>query len=50
VYDTTAPESFDRVKKWAEELNAFSKNGLVIAIAGNKVDKGINGDKEEILR
>ena len=49
VYDASNPETFTKVKKWAEELNNFSKDGIKIVVAGNKVDKGVEIDKSEIL-
>ncbi len=50
VYDVTMPESFIKVKKWAEELGNFNKEGIKIVVAGNKVDKELEIDKNEVLR
>jgi 50S ribosomal subunit-associated GTPase HflX len=48
VYDVTIPETFNRVKKWINELKAFNKNS-VLAIAGNKCDLIKSDiDKEEL--
>ena len=50
VYDITIAETFNRVKKWVEELKAFNKN-TVLAIAGNKCDlKKSDIDKELVLQ
>jgi Ras-related protein Rab-21 len=49
VYDSTVPETFNRVKKWAEELNNFSKDGIKIVVAGNKVDMGAEVDKDLVI-
>lgn len=49
VYDVSIEESFNKVKKWHEELKIFNPD-TVIAIAGNKVDLGkIDVDKETSL-
>lgn len=37
VYDVTNKKSFDRVKKWIEELKIFNEN-FVLVIVGNKFD------------
>lgn len=50
VYDSNNPDTFNRVKKWAEELMNFNKEGIKIIVAGNKVDKGIEVNKLEVLR
>ena len=48
VYDVTIPETFNRVKKWINELKAFNKNA-VLAIAGNKCDLNkFEMDKDEL--
>lgn len=51
VYDCNNPETFGRVKKWAEELNNFNNNkeGIKLVVAGNKVDMGSEVNKNEIL-
>ena len=38
VYDITFKESFDKVKKWVEELKLNAPEGLILTIAGNKED------------
>ncbi|XP_047966562.1 ras-related protein RABF2b [Salvia hispanica] len=38
VYDVTNQASFDRAKKWAEELKAQGNPNMVMALAGNKSD------------
>ena len=39
VYDITSTESFDKVKKWVEELrNHANKKNITIVIVGNKCD------------
>ncbi|KAF3777346.1 Ras-related protein [Nymphaea thermarum] len=38
VYDITNPDSFDRAKKWVEELRQQGNPNMVVAFAGNKVD------------
>ena len=47
VYDVTDARSFNRVKKWQEELNKYL-NGAPIIIAGNKCDlpaRTVNSDE-----
>lgn len=38
VYDVTNKESFERAKKWVEELQRQGNPNLVMALAGNKAD------------
>ncbi|CAN1846210.1 Ras-related protein RABF2b, partial [Linum perenne] len=38
VYDITNPASFDRAKKWVQELQAQGNPNTVMALAGNKAD------------
>ncbi|XP_042043258.1 ras-related protein RABF2b-like [Salvia splendens] len=38
VYDVTNQASFDRAKKWVEELKAQGNPNMVMALAGNKSD------------
>ena len=38
VYDITKKESFDTMKKWIDELKARAAPGIVLALAGNKID------------
>jgi GTPase SAR1 family protein len=39
VYDITSKQSFEKVKKWVQELQEHSNNkDIVIIIAGNKCD------------
>ncbi|XP_057970746.1 ras-related protein RABF2a-like [Malania oleifera] len=38
VYDMTNQASFDRAKKWVQELQAQGNPSLVVALAGNKAD------------
>ncbi|KAL1562538.1 Ras-related protein RABF2b [Salvia divinorum] len=38
VYDVTNQASFDRAKKWVEELKAQGNLNMVMALAGNKSD------------
>ncbi|CAN1327697.1 Ras-related protein RABF2a, partial [Linum perenne] len=38
VYDITNPASFDRAKKWVQELQAQGNPNMVMALAGNKAD------------
>nr|KJB56992.1 hypothetical protein B456_009G150100 [Gossypium raimondii] len=38
VYDITNQASFERAKKWVQELQAQGNPGMVMALAGNKVD------------
>jgi GTPase SAR1 family protein len=49
VYDCTIPDSFAKVIKWAGELQNFNKDGIKLVVAGNKVDKGCEINKNEIL-
>lgn len=37
VYDITNPNSFERVKKWIEELKNYNENASIV-IVGNKID------------
>ncbi|ELR23489.1 small rabrelated GTPase [Acanthamoeba castellanii str. Neff] len=44
VYDATDPDSFERAKQWVEKLRKevmgrHNKQGLVVAVVANKVDK-----------
>ncbi|XP_019150644.1 PREDICTED: ras-related protein RABF2b-like [Ipomoea nil] len=38
VYDITNQESFQRAKKWVQELQAQGNSNMVMALAGNKSD------------
>ncbi|CAA7394194.1 unnamed protein product [Spirodela intermedia] len=38
AYDITNQASFDRAKKWVQELQAHGSSGTVVALAGNKAD------------
>ncbi|KAL9681354.1 hypothetical protein QQ045_013137 [Rhodiola kirilowii] len=38
VYDITNQASFDRAKKWVQELHAQGNPNMVVALAGNKAD------------
>lgn len=38
VYDITEPDSFDRVKQWANELSQYGESHVCITIVGNKCD------------
>lgn len=38
VYDITSKASFERAKKWVDELKTTGSSDCVIALAGNKVD------------
>lgn len=38
VYDITSKPSFERAKKWVDELKTTGSSDCVIALAGNKVD------------
>nr|GMD07384.1 ras-related protein RABF2a [Ipomoea batatas] len=38
VYDITNQESFERAKKWVQELQAQGNQNMVMALAGNKAD------------
>ncbi|KAM7530238.1 hypothetical protein LguiB_033648 [Lonicera macranthoides] len=38
VYDITNQTSFDRAKKWVQELQAQGNTNMVMALAGNKAD------------
>ncbi|KAK2983956.1 hypothetical protein RJ640_009679 [Escallonia rubra] len=38
VYDITNQVSFDRAKKWVQELQAQGNSNMVMALAGNKAD------------
>ncbi|XP_042024397.1 ras-related protein RABF2b-like [Salvia splendens] len=38
VYDITNQASFDRAKKWVQELQAQGNPNMVMALAGNKAD------------
>lgn len=38
VYDITNPASFERAKKWVQELQAQGNLNMVMALAGNKAD------------
>jgi Ras-related protein Rab-21 len=38
VYDTTDTDSFAKVKSWVKELRKMVGEGIVIVIAGNKID------------
>lgn len=38
VYDITSTESFERAKKWVQELQKQGNPNMVTALAGNKVD------------
>eukprot|EP00490_Sorites_sp_Unknown_P028259 CAMPEP_0114657688 /NCGR_PEP_ID=MMETSP0191-20121206/14351_1 /TAXON_ID=126664 /ORGANISM="Sorites sp." /LENGTH=126 /DNA_ID=CAMNT_0001877667 /DNA_START=362 /DNA_END=742 /DNA_ORIENTATION=+ len=39
VYDITSNESFNRAKSWVKELQRQGSPDVVIALAGNKIDK-----------
>merc|ERR1719327_1144314 len=39
VFDITNPMSFQRAKSWVKELQRQGKDDVIIALAGNKVDK-----------
>jgi small GTP-binding protein len=39
VYDITSGESFQRAKQWVKELQRQGSPDVVIALAGNKVDR-----------
>eukprot|EP00301_Raphidiophrys_heterophryoidea_P019465 c4401_g1_i1.p1 GENE.c4401_g1_i1~~c4401_g1_i1.p1 ORF type:complete len:211 (+),score=41.55 c4401_g1_i1:61-633(+) len=39
VYDITRKESFQTLKNWVQELQALGPENIVIALAGNKVDR-----------
>ncbi|KAG8385141.1 hypothetical protein BUALT_Bualt03G0010900 [Buddleja alternifolia] len=45
VYDITNQASFDRAKKWVQELQAQGNPNMVMALAGNKSDL-LDGRKE----
>lgn len=38
VYDITNQASFDKAKKWVQELQAQGNTNMVVALAGNKAD------------
>ncbi|KAL3833775.1 hypothetical protein ACJIZ3_008511 [Penstemon smallii] len=38
VYDITNKDSFERAKKWVQELQAQGNSNMVMALAGNKSD------------
>lgn len=38
VFDVTVAESFDGAKAWVKELQRRAEPGIVIALAGNKID------------
>lgn len=38
VYDVTQPSTFERAKFWIRELHTQATPGIVIALAGNKID------------
>lgn len=38
VYDVTSHDSFVRAKQWIRELQRQANPGIIIALAGNKVD------------
>ena len=38
IYDLTKKESFDKIKKWIEELKNNAPKNIVIMILGNKAD------------
>ncbi|KAM3250341.1 hypothetical protein P3S67_022751 [Capsicum chacoense] len=38
VYDITNQESFERAKKWVQELQAQGNSNMVMALTGNKAD------------
>lgn len=38
VYDITNAESFEKARRWVDELRAQGSPGCVIALAGNKTD------------
>jgi len=40
VYDITNAESFQRAKQWVKELQRQGDANIVIALAGNKADRG----------
>ncbi|CAN6481755.1 unnamed protein product [Victoria cruziana] len=51
VYDMTNPDSFDRAKKWVEELRQQGNPNMMVALAGNKVDMEEKRQiKEEVAR
>jgi small GTP-binding protein len=39
VYDITSVESFEGAKRWVTELKGMQSPGVIIALAGNKVDQ-----------
>ena len=39
VYDITSQESFHRAKSWVKELQRQGSPDVVIALAGNKIDR-----------
>jgi len=38
VYDMTTRSSFNKAQQWIDELKAQAKKGVIIALAGNKLD------------
>ena len=40
TYQVTTRESFEKVKKWVQELKNYAKKDIVIVVAGNKIDLG----------
>lgn len=38
AYDITSISSFDKVKKWINELRQSAQENIAIAIVGNKID------------
>jgi GTPase SAR1 family protein len=38
AYEITSRESFEKVKKWVNELEQHAPKGIVLSIAGNKAD------------
>ena len=52
VYDITEPDSFERVKQWANELAQYGEPGVSITIVGNKSDleAGRRVSREEAVR
>lgn len=38
VYDITSTGSFEKVKKWINELRQSAQDNIVIVIVGNKID------------
>lgn len=47
MYDITNKESFHRAKKWIEELQSQGPNNVLVALAGNKLDREEERDVKE---